>query len=183
MERYVYAVLNAAPLIASAVRVDSADTASPAHGPRTPESGVLPSSNPRQLGQLCCRPRPTRVPAAPLTSRRSTRSIVPTVARLGGDAAHRVKGSWGSTTVDEAARGEDDRSRSRSGDATQANTRIMSDDPTMLGEVGAHLGLRDRTRQLEVRAKQCLRRELRALATEIEWPSEEPAVDGGRDPI
>jgi RNA polymerase sigma-32 factor len=56
--------------------------------------------------------------------------------------------------------------------------RVMTDDAMTLADVGAQLGLgRERTRQLEVRAKQRLRRELRELAAEIDWPAEEPAVD------
>jgi RNA polymerase sigma-32 factor len=56
--------------------------------------------------------------------------------------------------------------------------RVMTDDPVTLADVGAQLGLgRERTRRLEVRAKQRLRCELRELATEIDWPFDEPAAD------
>jgi RNA polymerase sigma-32 factor len=56
--------------------------------------------------------------------------------------------------------------------------RVMCEEPMTLSAIGAHLGLgRERTRQLEARAKARLRRELRAFATEIEWPCDEDASE------
>jgi RNA polymerase sigma-32 factor len=55
--------------------------------------------------------------------------------------------------------------------------RLMSDDPPTLKEVGDHFGIsRERTRQLEMRAKRKLKEELHALASEIDWPVHERAV-------
>ncbi|BDG09420.1 RNA polymerase sigma factor RpoH [Anaeromyxobacter paludicola] len=49
--------------------------------------------------------------------------------------------------------------------------RLMTDKPVTLSELGEHFGFsRERARQLEIRAKDKLRRELQALAVEIEWP-------------
>ncbi len=56
--------------------------------------------------------------------------------------------------------------------------RIMSDRPMTLKELGEHFGFsRERARQLEIRAKEKLREHLRALATEIEWPTDGVPVD------
>jgi RNA polymerase sigma-32 factor len=49
--------------------------------------------------------------------------------------------------------------------------RILTDAPMTLKDVGAHFGFsRERARQLELRAKEKLRRELQPLAVQIEWP-------------
>ncbi len=49
--------------------------------------------------------------------------------------------------------------------------RILTDAPMTLKDVGAHFGFsRERARQLELRAKEKLRRELQPLAVAIEWP-------------
>src|SRR5574341_558046 len=57
--------------------------------------------------------------------------------------------------------------------------RILTDAPMTLKDVGGHFGFsRERARQLELRAKEKLRRELQQLAVEIDWP-----VDGhGAEP-
>src|SRR5574341_405741 len=57
--------------------------------------------------------------------------------------------------------------------------RILTDAPMTLKDVGEHFGFsRERARQLELRAKEKLRRELQQLAVEIDWP-----VDGhGAEP-
>ncbi len=50
--------------------------------------------------------------------------------------------------------------------------RVMSEQPMTLKELGEHFGFsRERARQLEIRAKEKLKQELRALATEIDWPT------------
>jgi RNA polymerase sigma-32 factor len=49
--------------------------------------------------------------------------------------------------------------------------RILTDAPMTLKDVGAHFGFsRERARQLELRAKEKLRRELQPLAAAIDWP-------------
>jgi RNA polymerase sigma-32 factor len=49
--------------------------------------------------------------------------------------------------------------------------RILTDAPMTLKDVGAHFGFsRERARQLELRAKEKLRKELQPLAEAIEWP-------------
>ena len=49
--------------------------------------------------------------------------------------------------------------------------RIMGDQPLTLKELGEHFGCsRERARQLETRAKEKLKRELEALAIDIDWP-------------
>ena len=49
--------------------------------------------------------------------------------------------------------------------------RILTDAPMTLKDVGAHFGFsRERARQLELRAKEKLRRELQPHAVAIEWP-------------
>ncbi len=51
--------------------------------------------------------------------------------------------------------------------------RVMSDRPMTLKELGEHFGFsRERARQLEIRAKEKLKEELVALATEIDWPTD-----------
>jgi RNA polymerase sigma-32 factor len=51
--------------------------------------------------------------------------------------------------------------------------RVMNDHPLTLKELGEHFGFsRERARQLEIRAKEKLRQELHALATEIDWPTD-----------
>ncbi len=56
--------------------------------------------------------------------------------------------------------------------------RIMSERPLTLKELGEHFGFsRERARQLEIRAKEKLKQELVALATEIEWPTDGAPVD------
>jgi RNA polymerase sigma-32 factor len=56
--------------------------------------------------------------------------------------------------------------------------RVMSDRPMTLKELGEHFGFsRERARQLEIRAKEKLKGELTALATEIEWPTDGTPVE------
>jgi RNA polymerase sigma-32 factor len=51
--------------------------------------------------------------------------------------------------------------------------RILTDAPMTLRDVGEHFGFsRERARQLELRAKEKLRRELEPLAVAIDWPVE-----------
>jgi RNA polymerase sigma-32 factor len=61
--------------------------------------------------------------------------------------------------------------------------RVMRDEPMTLKDLGDHFGFsRERARQLEIRAKEKLKRELVALAVDVDWPTgaapaevEEPA--------
>jgi RNA polymerase sigma-32 factor len=56
--------------------------------------------------------------------------------------------------------------------------RVMSEQPMTLKELGEHFGFsRERARQLEIRAKDKLREELRALAIEIDWPTDGTPVE------
>ena len=56
--------------------------------------------------------------------------------------------------------------------------RVMSDRPMTLKELGEHFGFsRERARQLEIRAKDKLREHLRALAAEIDWPTDGEPVE------
>jgi len=56
--------------------------------------------------------------------------------------------------------------------------RIMNDQPLTLKELGEHFGCsRERARQLESRAKDKLKRELEALAIDIDWPTDGVPVD------
>lgn len=56
--------------------------------------------------------------------------------------------------------------------------RVMSERPLTLKELGEHFGFsRERARQLEIRAKEKLRQELHALATEIDWPTDGKPVE------
>jgi RNA polymerase sigma-32 factor len=56
--------------------------------------------------------------------------------------------------------------------------RVMSEQPLTLKELGDHFGFsRERARQLEIRAKEKLREELRALAVEIDWPTDGVPVE------
>lgn len=57
-------------------------------------------------------------------------------------------------------------------------SRLMSDRPATLKDLGDHFGFsRERARQLEIRAKEKLRGELRALAVEIDWPAHGRGVE------
>ena len=54
----------------------------------------------------------------------------------------------------------------------------MSDEPLTLKDLGKHFGFsRERARQLEIRAKEKLKRELHALAVKIDWPTDGQPVD------
>jgi len=56
--------------------------------------------------------------------------------------------------------------------------RVMSEQPMTLKELGEHFGFsRERARQLEIRAKEKLKTELHALATEIDWPTDGSPVE------
>ncbi len=56
--------------------------------------------------------------------------------------------------------------------------RVMSDRPMTLKDLGEHFGFsRERARQLEIRAKEKLRLELHALASEIDWPTDGQPID------
>ena len=56
--------------------------------------------------------------------------------------------------------------------------RVMSERPMTLKELGEHFGFsRERARQLEIRAKEKLKSELHALASEIDWPTDGTPVD------
>jgi len=56
--------------------------------------------------------------------------------------------------------------------------RVMNDRPATLKELGEHFGFsRERARQLEIRAKEKLKLELRALALEIDWPTDGQPVE------
>jgi RNA polymerase sigma-32 factor len=56
--------------------------------------------------------------------------------------------------------------------------RVMSERPMTLKELGEHFGFsRERARQLEIRAKEKLKVELAALATEIDWPTDGVPVE------
>jgi RNA polymerase sigma-32 factor len=56
--------------------------------------------------------------------------------------------------------------------------RVMSEKPMTLKELGEHFGFsRERARQLEIRAKEKLKVELAALATEIDWPTDGVPVE------
>jgi RNA polymerase sigma-32 factor len=51
--------------------------------------------------------------------------------------------------------------------------RVMNEPPMTLKEIGEHFGFsRERARQLEIRAKEKLKEHLRALAEEIDWPTD-----------
>jgi RNA polymerase sigma-32 factor len=57
--------------------------------------------------------------------------------------------------------------------------RVMVDRPMTLKELGDHFGFsRERARQLEIRAKDKLREQLRALCAEIDWPTDGASGDG-----
>jgi len=56
--------------------------------------------------------------------------------------------------------------------------RVMTESPKTLKDLGEHFGFsRERARQLEIRAKEKLKGELAALATEVEWPLDGKPVD------
>ena len=52
--------------------------------------------------------------------------------------------------------------------------RVMEESPETLKELGEHFGFsRERARQIEIRAREKLRRELGALASELDWPAQD----------
>jgi RNA polymerase sigma-32 factor len=52
--------------------------------------------------------------------------------------------------------------------------RVMEESPETLKELGEHFGFsRERARQIEIRAREKLRRELGALASELDWPPQD----------
>jgi RNA polymerase sigma-32 factor len=56
--------------------------------------------------------------------------------------------------------------------------RVMSDQPMTLNELGDHFGCsRERARQLETRAKAKLKRELQALAIDVDWRTDGRPVE------
>jgi RNA polymerase sigma-32 factor len=56
--------------------------------------------------------------------------------------------------------------------------RVMSDQPMTLNELGDHFGCsRERARQLETRAKAKLKRELQALALDVDWRTDGRPVE------
>lgn len=56
--------------------------------------------------------------------------------------------------------------------------RVMTESPKTLKDLGEHFGFsRERARQLEIRAKEKLKGELVALASEVEWPLDGKPVD------
>ncbi len=57
-------------------------------------------------------------------------------------------------------------------------SRLMSDQPLTLKELGDHFGFsRERARQLEIRAREKLRCELEAVAGELDWPTNGAPVE------
>ncbi len=57
-------------------------------------------------------------------------------------------------------------------------SRLMSDRPLTLKELGDHFGFsRERARQLEIRAREKLRIELEAVAGELDWPTSGTPVE------
>lgn len=56
--------------------------------------------------------------------------------------------------------------------------RVMTESPKTLKDLGEHFGFsRERARQLEIRAKEKLKGELVALASEVEWPLDGTPVE------
>jgi RNA polymerase sigma-32 factor len=56
--------------------------------------------------------------------------------------------------------------------------RVMREEPMTLKDLGDHFGFsRERARQLEIRAKEKLKRELAGLAEDVEWPMGGAAVE------
>jgi RNA polymerase sigma-32 factor len=90
--------------------------------------------------------------------------------------------SDGSSADDDLAKAQEDRMiADRVGDALSRldprerhiiRRRVMEESPETLKELGEHFGFsRERARQIEIRAREKLRRELLPLASELEWPS------------
>jgi RNA polymerase sigma-32 factor len=90
--------------------------------------------------------------------------------------------SDGSSADDDLAKAQEDRMISdRVGDALSRldprerhiiRRRVMEESPETLKELGEHFGFsRERARQIEIRAREKLRRELLPLAGELDWPS------------
>ncbi len=90
--------------------------------------------------------------------------------------------SDGSSADDDLAKAQEDRMiADRVGDALSRldprerhiiRRRVMEESPETLKELGEHFGFsRERARQIEIRAREKLRRELLPLAGELDWPS------------
>jgi RNA polymerase sigma-32 factor len=99
-----------------------------------------------------------------------------------GSSNHGDHVAWGGTGADDELGSRQERRLAAAGvqlavarlddrERFIVQNRILTDAPMTLKDVGAHFGFsRERARQLELRAKEKLRRELQPLAAEIDWP-------------
>jgi RNA polymerase sigma-32 factor len=99
-----------------------------------------------------------------------------------GTSSHGDHVAWGGTGADDEMSHRQERRLAADGvrvaierlderEQFIVRNRILTDTPMTLKDVGAHFGFsRERARQLELRAKEKLRRELQPLAASIDWP-------------